>query len=71
MMQSFNFKFKEVCNPSLKPLTNNMTKTLFWGHPQEMHITALFVKVLTSRFNTIKLNLFLRMTLKTAFKYVA
>ena len=25
IMQSLHFKFEEVCNPSLKPLTNNMT----------------------------------------------
>ena len=56
MMQSLNFKFKEVYNPSLKPLTNNVTKTKFLGHPQEMHIAALFVKVLSIRLITIKLN---------------
>ena len=51
MMQSFNFKFKEVCKPSLKPLTNNMTKTEFLGHPPKMQITALFVTVLSVRLH--------------------
>ena len=66
MMQSLNFKCKEVCNPFFKPLTKNMTKTWFLGHPPEMRITALFVTVSLFRLQTLKLNLCLLMTKKTA-----